>query len=84
MVTAPQQVVFIDEVAAFLAAEPSRDEMLAYRPSEAVQRRFELLLDKQRSATLTDDEQAELHQFQQTEILLRLMKARLRVVTSSD
>ena len=75
-VTAP--VIFADEAAEFLAARPTRAELLAYRPSPTAQRRLKHLLNQQRESTLTPAESQELMQFQQTEILLRLIKARLR------
>ena len=40
--------------------------------------RFAELIENQRAAGLTDDEQEELEQFQQTEMLLLFLKARLR------
>ena len=70
--------IFLDEVAQFLASQPSHDELLKYRPSESAERRLDELLSKQRTTSLSHDESLELVQFQQTEILLRLVKARLR------
>ena len=72
------RVIYLDEVADMLATRPARDEVLAFRPSEEVETRFAGLIAKQRAEGLSDDEQEELEQFQQTEMLLRLLKARLR------
>ena len=72
------QVIYLDEIADLLATRPSRDEVLAFRPSEEVETRFAELIAKQRAEGLSDDEQEEVEQFQQTEMLLRLLKARLR------
>ena len=72
------RVIYLDEVADMLAARPARDEILAFRPSAEVETRFAELIAKQRAEGLSDDEQEELEQFQQTEMLLRLLKARLR------
>ena len=72
------RVIYLDEVADLLATRPTRDEILAFRPSEEVETRFAELIAKQRAEGLSDDEQEELEQFQQTEMLLRLLKARLR------
>ena len=72
------RVIYLDEVADMLATRPARDEVLAFRPSEEVETRFAELIAKQRAEGLSDDEQEELEQFQQTEMLLRLLKARLR------
>ena len=71
-------VNFVDEVADFLASQPSREELLAYRASESAEERLQELLAKQRDSELTHEESLDLAQFQQTEILLRLIKARLR------
>ncbi|MCX7418393.1 MAG: hypothetical protein NT013_02505 [Planctomycetia bacterium] len=72
------RVIYLDEIADLLAPRPSRDEVLAFRPSEEVETRFAELIAKQRAEGLSDDEQEEFEQFQQTEMLLRLLKARLR------
>ncbi len=61
-----------------LAKRPTRDEILAFRPSAQVETRFAGLIAKQRADGLSDDGQEEVKQFQQTEMLLRLLKARLR------
>ncbi len=78
MSIASPPVIFVDEVANFLASQPSREELLEYRPSEIAEHRLDELLSKQRESNLSRDESLELVQFQQTEILLRLVKARLR------
>ena len=71
-------VIYLDEVAEFLASRPLPAEVLAFRPSEAVEARFAELIANQRAANLSDEEREELEQFQQTEMLLRLLKARWR------
>ncbi len=72
------RVIYLDEVADMLAPRPARDEVLAFRPSEEVETRFAELIAKHRAEGLSDDEHEELEQFQRTEMLLRLLKARLR------
>jgi hypothetical protein len=84
MATAERQVLFIDEVADFLTSKPSREQIVSYHPSSEVEERFELLLEKLRDNSLTLDERDELEQFQQTEILVRLIKARLRSGLAQD
>ncbi|MDA0837087.1 MAG: hypothetical protein O3B01_05455 [Planctomycetota bacterium] len=78
MLEAPEKIIFVEEVADFLADRPSPEQILAYRPSNAVQGRFTELLEKKRNGELTANEEEELSEFQQTEILLRLIKAKLR------
>jgi len=78
MIEAPEKIIFVDEVADFLAGRPSTEQILSYRPSNAVESRFGELIEKKRNSELTADEEGELSEFQQTEILLRLIKAKLR------
>jgi len=78
MATVVESILFVDEVAEFFATRPSREQVLAYRPSDAVQERFHELVERKGDSGLTAEEEAELSQFEQTEILLRLIKARLR------
>ena len=59
-----------------LAALPSPEEVLALRPSEAVQSRIDELLEKNRTSGLSPAEQREWDQFRYVEHLVRLAKAR--------
>ena len=68
----------VDEVADFLASCPSREELLAYRPSRQAQERFNVLFEKSKKGTLDADEEWELNQFEHLEVLLQAVKARLR------
>ena len=76
MTTTTQPQVF-EEVAEFLARFPSREEVLAFRPSAETQARASELLWKSNSGTLTDDEQEELQDFSRAELFVRMLKARL-------
>lgn len=78
MSTMLDHVVYLDELADFLTTRPSREELLEFHPSELVESRFAELMSKQRDAGLLAEEQEELDQFRQAELLLRLLKARLR------
>src|SRR3954463_7439418 len=66
----------LTEVLEQLAALPTPEEVLALRPSAALQQRIELLLEKNRSSRLTPEEQREWQQYQYIEHLVRLAKAR--------
>jgi hypothetical protein len=66
-----------DEVADFLASHPSRDEILAYHPSQRVVERHRYLVEQAKCGTLNADEQIELDQFEHVEILMQSIKARL-------
>lgn len=76
MTTATQPQIF-DEIAEFLASFPSREKVLAFRPSEETQARARDLLGKSNSGTLTDEEHEELEDFGRAEMLVRMWKARL-------
>ena len=67
-----------DEIAQAIAEQSSREKLLAFRPSEAVEARARELLALQGQQSLTVEEQLELDQFTQAELLMRLIKARLR------
>jgi len=68
----------LEEVAEFLATRPSREELLGFQPSSAAVLRAEILLERSSAGTLTSEEDEELSQFEQAELLMRLIKARIR------
>jgi len=68
-----------EEIANFLASCPSREQLLSYHPSVPTQERGRELLEKSKSGRITADEQWELDQFEHVEMLMQLIKARLRV-----
>ena len=78
----PVEGWLIEEVADFLASCPSRDELLAYRPSARLVERFSDLLARSRSGALSADEAWELNQFEHIEMLMQAVKARLRSPSS--
>ena len=68
----------VDDVADFLASNPSREELLAYRPSRQAQERFNALLERSKKGSLSNEEEWELNQFEPIEMLMQAVKARLR------
>jgi hypothetical protein len=78
MASKPIVTWLTDEVADFFASGPSREELLAYRPSARARERLNTLLDKSKTGSLSADEEWELDQFEHLEILLQSVKARLR------
>jgi hypothetical protein len=66
----------LDGVLETLATLPTPEEVLALRPSAALQTRIEELLEKSRSGNLSPDEQREWEQYRYLEHLVRLAKAR--------
>jgi len=67
-----------EEVADFLASCPTQEQLLAYRPSAKVQSRLADLLSRNKQNVLSDDEQWELNQYEHIEMLMQLVKARVR------
>jgi hypothetical protein len=66
-----------------LASLPTPEEVLALRPSSALQERIEFLLDKNRNEGLSSAEQREWEQYQYVEHLVRLAKTRAAVKLKS-
>jgi hypothetical protein len=78
MANKPAPTWLMDDVADFLASCPTREGLLAYRPSRSSQERLRTLLDKSKKGALDADEEWELNQFEHLEVLLQAVKARLR------
>jgi hypothetical protein len=70
-----------DEIASFFASAPSQQEILRYRPSAKAQQRSSELIEQARNHELSDELRQELDQFEQAELLMRLVKARIRSVS---
>ena len=64
------------EVLEFLAGLPTAEEILALRPSEALQARVQALLEKSRTEGLSPTDEQEWEQYQYLEHLVRLAKAK--------
>jgi hypothetical protein len=84
MPAAQSVTLLTGEIADFLATCPSREEFLRFRPSERVQQRARELLQKNKNGSITKHEQWELDQYEHAEMLLRLVKARLRSKNASQ
>ncbi len=66
-----------EEIAEFVASFPTRDEVLAFRPSVEIQDRARELLWKSNAGELTDEEREELDDFGRAELFVRMLKARM-------
>jgi hypothetical protein len=64
------------EVLDFLIKRPTPEEIIAFKVSSQVQMQLEALLEKNRSASLTQMELAQLDVYEQLEHLMILLKAR--------
>ncbi len=67
-----------DEFVAVLAAGTTPQGVIDFRPSDTTRARVADLLHRQKTASLSADETAELHQFLQIEHRMRLVRARAR------
>ena len=66
----------LSEVLETLATLPAPEEVLALRPSQALQARISELLEKNRTTGLAAEEKKEWERYQYVEHLVRLAKAR--------
>jgi hypothetical protein len=67
-----------EEIAVLFASDPRPQQILNFRPSDSTVQRASELLDLNRQGRLGDDQRQELDQFEQAELLMRLVKARIR------
>lgn len=82
---APPQFEGLDDVLETLARLPSPQEILALRPSPALQERISALVDKQRKGSLSADEERDWQKYQYLEHLVRIAKAKATLqLKSSD
>lgn len=75
---------YVDEISDLLSSVPTREQLLNFRPSQEVQARAQDLLARQNAGQLTYDEKIELDELLHTEMLMRLVKAKLRTKSSSS
>lgn len=71
------------EVLEFLATLPTPEEIIALRPSKALQDRISALLEKNRTEGLSDAEEQEWEQYQYLEHLVRMAKAKAHLKLQS-
>src|SRR2546428_9906688 len=64
----------------FLAAGPTPEQIIAHRPAAELQERVAELLEKNREAGLTAEEEAELDGDEQVDDLMSLLKGRARSI----
>lgn len=75
-VGSPSQI--FNEIATLFASAPSSQTILDFRPSAQTISRASELLELNRTGRLSDELTVELEQFEQAELLMRLVKARIR------
>ena len=67
---------YYEQILEFLAAGPSAQEIIAFRPQPEVQERFSQLLEVNRQRDLTSQEEEELDHYIRIERMLALLKAK--------
>jgi len=67
---------YYEQILEFLAAGPSAQEIIAFRPQPEVQERFSQLLEANRQHDLTTQEEEELDHYIRIEQMLALLKAK--------
>jgi len=71
-------ILAYEEFVDFVAAGTTPQGVIDFRPSDAARARVADLIQRQKAASLSADETAELSQYLQIEHLMRLAKARAR------
>ena len=67
-----------DEIIDFIAAGTTPGAVVAFRPSESVQRRVAELVERSKDSTISSEEQSELEDYLQLEHIMIMAKARAR------
>jgi hypothetical protein len=77
--TVKQEPIWLaEEIAVFFASFPTPEQILAYRPSSRASKRLDALLSRFKRDRLTPEEERELDAFEHAEMLVQLVKARVR------
>lgn len=76
MVASPREQTPSDEILDFLISQPTPEQIVNLRASEATQERLRYLLDGNRNNTLNDAERAELEAYIQLDNLVARLKIR--------
>jgi hypothetical protein len=75
MASVGQSAVY-DDLLDLLSTGVARERLRCFRLSEEKQARLDLLLERNRQGSLTEQESAELDDFERFEHLVRMLKAR--------
>ncbi|HTS50689.1 MAG TPA: hypothetical protein VMH05_22240 [Bryobacteraceae bacterium] len=67
-----------DEIIDFIAAGTTPEAVVAFRPSDSVQRRVADLVERSKAGVISTEEQSELDDYLQLEHIMILAKARAR------
>jgi hypothetical protein len=74
-----QPVALLDEITDFLASGPTPQQIIDFRPSQALEHRALDLLTRNRENRLTPEERVEMEDFMRMEHFMTLLKAKARL-----
>ena len=83
MAFVPAQTLF-DEVTDFLVRAPGPEAIIEYRPSDKLTVRLQELLARNRSDSLTPDEQVEMDEFLRMEHFMTMLKLKARLIVKGQ
>lgn len=69
----------LDEITDFLSGNPTPEEILAFKPSEALAQHALSLLERNRKNQLSPEEHAEMEEFMKMDHFMTLLKAKTRL-----
>jgi hypothetical protein len=78
MAVAPTNLLF-DEILDFLASTPTPEQIIAFKPSEALDQRLHFLLDQNSHDRITAEERSELDEFLRMDHFMTMLKIRTRL-----
>ena len=70
-----------EEIIDFIAAGTTPEAVVAFRPSDCVQRRVAKLVERSKEASISAEDQSELEDYLQLEHIMIMAKARARQLT---
>ncbi|MBK8030901.1 MAG: hypothetical protein IPK17_15690 [Chloroflexi bacterium] len=70
--------LLLDEILDFLTSAPTLEDIIAFKPSDALQARASELLEKNRQGKLGGEEDNELDEFARMDDFMSMLKARAR------
>jgi hypothetical protein len=75
---------WLDELTTFLLSRPTEEEIIAFKPSEALSKQFKELLDRNREGELARFERSDLHDFLNFELILKILKAKAELKIATE
>lgn len=72
------------EIVDFIAAGTTPEAVMDFHPSREAQQRLAVLIEREKTGSVSPEEKAELDHFMELEHILRMAKARARQILSRD